>query len=66
MVIQRIPRPANLCTTATYCIKTAAGDVLSAMARLERHIEAADRIQADTNGTLDSSWNLDPSALQLR
>jgi len=51
MVIQRILRHANVSTTATYYIKTAAGDVRSAMTKLENHIADADRIQSDTNRT---------------
>ncbi len=35
MVIQRILRHANVSTTATYYIKTAAEDVRSAMTKLE-------------------------------
>ena len=38
LVIQRILRHANVSTTATYYIKTAATDVRSAMAKLESHI----------------------------
>ena len=38
MVIQRILRHANVSTTATYYIKTAAVDVRNAMTRLENHI----------------------------
>jgi integrase len=38
MVIQRILRHANVSTTATYYIKTAADDVRSAMAKLEQNI----------------------------
>ena len=38
MVIQRILRHANVSTTATYYIKTAADDVRGAMARLEKQI----------------------------
>jgi integrase len=60
MVIQRILRHANVSTTATYYIKTAADDVREAMARLESSIPSA--IQApetltDTFGTpnLDSA-----------
>ena len=49
MVIQRILRHANVSTTATYYIKTAAADVRSAMAKLENHI--ADSGQTDTVGT---------------
>ena len=41
MVIQRILRHANVSTTATYYIKTAAEDVKSAMAKLEGSIPAA-------------------------
>jgi integrase len=41
IVIQRILRHANVSTTATYYIKTAADDVKSAMARLESSIPAA-------------------------
>jgi integrase len=64
MVIQRILRHANVSTTATYYIKTAAVDVRSAMAKLENHIAEADRIQSDTHGTLDSSSNVEPSTIQ--
>jgi integrase len=42
MVIQRILRHANVSTTATYYIKTAADDVRSAMAKLEKHIAESD------------------------
>ncbi|MFZ0866196.1 MAG: site-specific integrase [Candidatus Sulfotelmatobacter sp.] len=41
MVIQRILRHANVSTTATYYIKTAADDIRSAMTRLENHISAS-------------------------
>ena len=64
MVIQRILRHANVSTTATYYIKTAAVDVRSAMTKLENHIAEADRIQSDTNGTLDSNSNVEPSTIQ--
>ncbi len=64
MVIQRILRHANVSTTATYYIKTAAVDVRSAMAKLENHIAEADRIQSDTNGTLDSNSSVEPSTIQ--
>jgi integrase len=64
MVIQRILRHANVSTTATYYIKTAADDVHSAMTKLENHIAEAGRIQSDTNGTLDSSANVEPSTIQ--
>lgn len=52
MVIQRILRHANVSTTATYYIKTAAEDVRSAMTKLENHIAEARQTQQDTNGTL--------------
>jgi integrase len=41
MVIQRILRHANVSTTATYYIKTAADDVRSAMAKLEQNVSPA-------------------------
>jgi integrase len=41
IVIQRILRHANVSTTATYYIKTAADDVRNAMAKLENHITAS-------------------------
>jgi hypothetical protein len=54
MVIQRTLRHANVSTTATYYIKTAADDVRNAMATLETNIPAATgRAQSDTDGTLD-------------
>jgi integrase len=64
MVIQRILRHANVNTTATYYIKTAAADVRSAMTKLENHIAAVGRIQADTNGTLDALSGSNPSTIQ--
>jgi len=64
MVIQRILRHANVSTTATYYIKTAAVDVRSAMAKLENHIAEASRMQSDTNGTLESKLPVEPSTVQ--
>ncbi|MGO9647606.1 MAG: tyrosine-type recombinase/integrase [Terriglobales bacterium] len=64
MVIQRILRHANVSTTATYYIKTAAVDVRSAMEKLENHITEAARIQSDTNGTLESKSSVEPSTIQ--
>jgi hypothetical protein len=61
MVIQRILRHANVSTTATYYIKTAAVDVRSAMTKLENHIAEAGRIQTDTNVA-----SYDPPALPRR
>ncbi len=43
MVIQRILRHANVSTTATYYIKTAADDVRNAMTKLEKRIAASER-----------------------
>jgi hypothetical protein len=45
MVIQRILRHANVSTTATYYIKTAADDVRNAMVMLENHIAEAAPVQ---------------------
>ena len=52
MVIQRILRHANVSTTATYYIKTAADDVLNAMSKLESNIPAPKSL-TDTLGTLN-------------
>jgi len=41
MVIQRILRHANVCTTATCYIKTAADDVKQAMEKLKNNIPEA-------------------------
>ena len=64
MVIQRILKHANLSTTVTYYTKTAAVAVRNAMTKLENHIAEAGRIQSDTNGTLDSTSNVEPSTIQ--
>ena len=56
MVIQRILRHANVSTTATYYIKTAAVDVRSAMTKLENTIPSpreAPHVDRDTLGTVD-------------
>jgi integrase len=63
MVIQRILRHANVSTTATYYIKTAADDVRSAMATLENRIAETACIQAETH-TLDSHPPIRPSRIQ--
>ena len=52
MVIQRILRHANVSTTATYYIKTAADDVKQAMAKLESSIPQAVPTAPDTSRTL--------------
>jgi integrase len=64
MVIQRILRHANVSTTATYYIKTAAADVRSAMTKLENHIAQAGQLQADTNGTLEPLSGFGSSTIQ--
>jgi hypothetical protein len=65
MVIQRILRHANVSTTATYYIKTAAGDVRNAMARLENSIPAAKpKPLSDTYGTVNLETAASPSAIQ--
>jgi integrase len=62
MVIQRILRHANVSTTATYYIKTAADDVRKAMTKLEHHISA--QTQSDTDGTLEINLTAEPSTVQ--
>jgi integrase len=52
IVIQRILRHANVSTTATYYIKTAADDVRSAMVKLEKHISEVAQIKTDTLAVL--------------
>ena len=47
MVIQRILRHANVSTTATYYIKTAADDVRDAMSKLEKQITKSDQLRAE-------------------
>jgi integrase len=64
MVIQRILRHANVSTTATYYIKTAADDVRNAMAKLETEITATGQTQSDTNGTLTARLAPQPRATQ--
>jgi len=64
MVIQRILRHANVSTTATYYIKTAAVDVRDAMTKLENHIAEAGRIQPDTNATKEGNPPVAHSTIQ--
>jgi integrase len=64
MVIQRILRHANVSTTASYYIKTAADDVRKAMEKLETQITANSQAQSDTNGTLTARQTAAPSAIQ--
>ncbi len=54
MVIQRTLRHANVSTTATYYIKTAADDVKQAMEKLENNLPQAVPALQDTYGTLNS------------
>jgi hypothetical protein len=51
MVIQRILHHANVGTSATYHVKTAAEDVRDAMTKLEDQIAAGIPSSSDTNGT---------------
>ena len=51
MVIQRILRHANVSTTATYYIKTAADDVKHAMEKLENNLQQTAPAVPDTSGT---------------
>ncbi|MDP9160051.1 MAG: site-specific integrase, partial [Acidobacteriota bacterium] len=52
MVIQRILRHSNVSTTANYYIKTAADDVRSAMAKLEKTVTETPHVELrDTFGT---------------
>jgi len=53
---------ANVSTTATYYIKTAADDVRKAMTKLEDHISA--QTPSDTDRTLESNLTAEPSTLQ--
>jgi integrase len=64
MVIQRILRHANVSTTATYCIKTAADDVRNAMTMLENRIAESSQIQTDTIGTPDERTFTGPTTIQ--
>ena len=64
MVIQRILRHANVSTTATYYIKTAAHDVHSAMEKLEKHVAEAAKRESDTIGTLTELATPQPQAIQ--
>jgi integrase len=64
MVIQRILRHANVSTTATYCIKTAADDVRNAMTKLENRIADGGQIQLDAAGTPESNSLVEPSTVQ--
>ena len=62
MVIQRILRHANVSTTATYYIKTAADDVRNAMSKLENNIPAPKSL-TDTFGTLNEESRAVPTSV---
>ena len=65
MVIQRILRHANVSTTSTDYIKTAASDVRSAMTMLENHIVADNgKPKRDTGGTPEAIWGSGSSTIQ--
>jgi hypothetical protein len=57
MVVQRILRHANVSTTATYYIKTAADDVRNAMTLLENRIAEPTQTQTEIGGTPDGDWS---------
>jgi histidinol-phosphate/aromatic aminotransferase/cobyric acid decarboxylase-like protein len=63
-VIQRILRHANVSTTLTYYIKTAADDVRKAMLTLENGVTEAGQVQSDTERTLEGKSLPDPSSVQ--
>jgi hypothetical protein len=63
-VIQRILRHANVSTTATYYIKTAADDVRSAMSTLQKHVPGAPAQLQDTMGTPKAEETAEPSVVQ--
>jgi integrase len=64
IVIQRILRHANVSTTATYYIKTAADDVRNAMTMLENRIAESSQIQSDTVGTPNDHPSGGPTTIQ--
>src|SRR5579863_6783965 len=61
MVIQRILRHANVNTTATYYIKTAADDVRDAMAKLEQNVSL--KSLQDSFGTLNHNSPVVPASV---
>jgi integrase len=62
--IQRILRHANVAMTNMYYIKTADGDVLDAMARLEDRIEESAPTQTGTFGTPELGHSESPATIQ--
>ena len=63
-VIQNILRHANVSTTATYYIKTAADDVRTATTKLKKHITEAVRVGSDTIGTPTRNFPTAPTPAQ--
>src|SRR4029077_2545465 len=61
MVIQRILRHANVSTTASYYIKTAADDVCSAMGKLEQNVSLISL--RDTFGTANNDSRTVPASV---
>ena len=55
MAIQRILRHANVSTTVTYYIKTAADDVKQAMEKLENNVPQTPQNARDTHRTPEPS-----------
>ncbi len=65
LVIQRILRHANVSTTASYHIKSAADDVRNAMTKLENQITATSQTQTDTNRSEHRAARRDPIAREV-
>jgi integrase len=64
MVIQRILRHANVSTTATYYIKTAAEDVRDAMSRLEEHIAKSGTATTDSAESCENDSTVRAAPIQ--
>jgi integrase len=64
MVIQRILRHANVSTTATSYIKTAADDGRKGMTTLGNRLAEPDVTQQDTIGTPSGDQDVEPSTVQ--
>jgi hypothetical protein len=64
MVIQRTLRHANVRTTATYYIKSAADNVRTVMSKLENQISESEKSFWDTNRTLNCPSSGHPAAIQ--
>jgi len=64
MVIQRILRHANVSTTATYYIKTAADDVRNAMAMLENRIAETGQTHERNGDTSQAERNAQFTTIQ--